>query len=377
MPPVQWPPHIHKKWGAVPDGVTIDFQIDVTFTVDVKVECSKCGKKKTTTRPFTFSRTIEVPYTIKGIKLITKIIGMSVPGLQVLAWGHTILEIYGKISDAKDAIDNIKSGWDTSQALRQCHLSKRALLSNSTDDDEEDGGDQEMEIPLQVAEEVAAKLKLPDNWQALYGKVLPDPPGLCPIYARPDELRGKFCLCHNSKGKKQLANCSIFDKLPAKVRDNIVWSNAKCLPVNCEPIKPNRTIVAVGVTASLDDVSDESLESFMGQIESQVGGAEHVGVVAVAQGNGTSSGTTELQVQVNEPQVHSLASVHSLSAPDGRIFPVNIADRSESRPLKWFYIVLAGVVVAALLMLIVVVAFFFKGLMNEKNEKEHEGYNRA
>jgi hypothetical protein len=367
----------------IPDGLTFEFLVDVNFQVDAKVTCTKCGKKRVTIRPFTFKRTIEVPYTIKGIKLIAKIVGMVTPGLQVLSWAHTAIEIYGTISDAKSIVANIQSGWDTGQALSRCTGSKRALsgiaeeeeVEDMDDDDvvEEIEAEEELALSPEVVEVISKKLEPPKNWQSLYTDTDPnsDPPGMCPIYTNPTELRGKYCVCHNAKGEKEENDCSVFDALPQKARENIVWANAKCLPFNCKPVAKNGTVVPVIIKTTLDDISDETTESFMEQIESKVG-SESVTLVGIATGNGTSSGTTELQVQLPDPKLHSLDSVHSLSAADGRVFPVSIGHGSSST-MSWFYIGLSCVVILALLILIFVVVMFFKGFMREKEEKKHEG----
>jgi hypothetical protein len=360
--PVRLPPHIHFT-GPIPDGITIEFRIEVGFTVEVEVSCISCGKEKKSHAPFKFKREIEIPFTLKGFHFITKVLSISIPGAQLIAIGTTLLEIYETLENAKHILENIQSAWDTHQALSRC-TKKRALLIGISPVEE-------LELSPELAAKILEMLKLPEDWQSHSSLNAPNPSGICPIYANVSELKGKYCLCHNSEGVKEMDDCSVYDKLPASHRGNVDWKNAQCLPVNCNPVKNNQTIMTVIIPAALDVISDESARSFLSQIEEKVGSG-NVTLVGVAQGNGTS-GTTELRVQVPEPQLHSLESVHSLSAPDGRVFPVTIGGHEKSTMHKWTYIILGGVVFLTLLILILVVVAFFKGLIHERKERKREG----
>jgi len=323
-------------------------------------------------RPFTFTHGITIPYTVKGIKLIEKVAGMSIPGAQVLMWAQTIVEIYNEYQSAKTAIQEIKSAFDLGQAIRHCRSGhKRSLMDNITDIDDI-APPEAMELPETVVAKVKATLAPPKDWQAKHdGGLDKDPPGLCPIYAKPKELRGKFCLCHNGKGTKIYPNCSVFDILPAEKRENIKWSHSKCLPVNCKPIKKNHTTVTLTVGAGLDSISHESTESFVTQLGEGVG-SDQVDLVAVAQGNETAD-TTELTVQLPAATAQALSSVTSLKAPDGKVYPVSTTGASGlSAKLKWTYIIIGSVALLALAIIALLIVLVVKGVLREKEDAGYE-----
>jgi len=268
----------------------------------------------------------------------------------------------------------LKTAFDTNQALNHCATphNKRAI----SDKISEIRGIDKVE-PMMIRANLAAKvtqlLAPPADWQGKYMKQGsdPHPHGLCPIYAKPATSEGKFCLCHDGKGNKIYPNCSVFDLLPPKLRNEIHWTHAKCLPVNCKPVSHNHTMVPLTVAAGLDSISDESTSAFVSQIGAAAG-TQDVGLVDVSQGNGTSAGTTQLNVQLPASHAQALSSLQSLNAPNGNTYQVTVGDPNAATRLKWTYAVVGIFAVIAVAIIIMIGVLLVKGYLREKADKRLE-----
>jgi hypothetical protein len=348
-----------RLFNTVPSGITVNVNVDVIVNVRAKVKCTRCTKKMVTLHAYSFKHTVKLPSKFKGVKFLSKIAAGTKPGPEVIKWARSVRKAYASFNKPKELIAVVKKNWETKQAFSDCY---RVL------DEKPDG------LNLRDLDGVIALLQPPKDWQSKHAKdnniddSSLDPPGLCNILGDSTALRGKYCLCHDSKSMKEAGtNCALLDEIPAELRDGISFKDAKCLPVLCKEANPHRKLFKMDVTVPEDDtISDEDVQSFIDQVDSSLGQEDGAELVDITE---TDHGVT-LGLAVPQNLESSLSNIKSVKSAGGHVYSASFDLRT-----KWYIFVLAAACVLLLAILAFLVVLFVKRVKDEKEaeDKKNDG----
>jgi hypothetical protein len=108
MPPLAIKKTKLVKTLGVPTGVKIYFQFAVSVTFSLDVVCNACGKNtRIQSFPVSIKQTIYIPKKLSGLKLITKIAGSAIPGVNVIVLAQEIFESYQTVMSVKAQVQKL------------------------------------------------------------------------------------------------------------------------------------------------------------------------------------------------------------------------------------------------------------------------------